>query len=472
MVRRYIPLFITLILSACATTLPGPNPTVVEKDIIRSTLNELCAAILYIRSEAKRHPAAGTNRIFNQFEDNEGWIASVQVNLQTDVEASLAPSATLTGPILPGLLVPKGGGAGTFSAGIGGTLFDQTSTVLRQNTHYAVIATLLNDEVLCPTSERLAYSQGLYENHDKYLTGQLGIEGWLGNAVAAQEFTSLINPTTQFAIVKPNPPADETKKLAEIPNIAVNKNGFPVEYSVKTHSFNFFQAAKKPITCPNVEDPDDKSPELMKQIPDQKLVAGQKYDLPLDFSDPKQLPLKFSATFDGAALPKWITIDPRAGRLFGTAPDPIKGTHVIEATATNSLGLSECETFAVSVVPPPPPPPVSPSKETWGPSYSGTFKFILKGSGQAGPLFSTDKSKGGSTTLFSMTRTETNFVLIALTATGVNLLELPNETSGGGVGVKPLNTLSDSETRSILDGFQRLNDQMLRAQLSHISGSP
>jgi hypothetical protein len=143
---RSVALLLTLTIAGCATTPPRPNPSVVEREIVKSILSEMCAAVINIQGLAvKGNPAA-----FNEhFAPNSGWMAAIETNLKTDIEGSASPSFTLLGPFLPALLVGKGGTAGSYNASVGGTL-DQTASVLRDNKRYIVLDTLLKDVQLCP----------------------------------------------------------------------------------------------------------------------------------------------------------------------------------------------------------------------------------------------------------------------------------------------------------------------------------
>jgi hypothetical protein len=79
------------------------------------------------------------------------------------------------------------------------------------------------------------------------------------------------------------------------------------------------------------------------------------------------------------------------------------------------------------------------------PTLSGTFTFLIKSGVHLGPSLSMDHLKGGSATLFSMTRTETNYASVILTP-----------TSPGGKGQDVQAAVARSET------------QLLKLQLNSI----
>jgi hypothetical protein len=70
-----VALLSVLPLLGCATHPPGPNPTVVEKELVRNALNELCAAVYAIQTE--------NADALNNFSADEGWTAAIQINLTT-----------------------------------------------------------------------------------------------------------------------------------------------------------------------------------------------------------------------------------------------------------------------------------------------------------------------------------------------------------------------------------------------------
>src|ERR1700686_3218120 len=156
MKTRPVGLLFAIAAAGCATTPPRPNPNVVEREIVQNVLGELCRAVINIQGlAAQRNPAAVRNHFFA----NDGWLALIETTLKTDIDGTVSPSATLVGPIIPGLLVPKGGTAGSYNAGVGG-LVDQTATTLRDDKRYVVLEALMKDRSLCPqkgTEEYLAY---------------------------------------------------------------------------------------------------------------------------------------------------------------------------------------------------------------------------------------------------------------------------------------------------------------------------
>jgi hypothetical protein len=462
-----IVLLCALPLFGCATSLPGPNPTVVEKELVRSALNELCAAIYAIQNENEDALR------FNNFGSDEGWTAAIQINLTTSIEGTLSPAATLAGPILPGLLVPKGGGVGSYSASLGGSLFDQTAQTNRGNYHYVTVDALLIDDRICPSNERPFYARGLYINQGKYLAGTLGIRDWLENAVHAQEFESVISPRPVIVAGPTLPePGPTVRPLVPV----VVKFPEPKDKSVPGLTEQEKQRAPnvrtelRQKTCPDLSNQTEMSILLTKQIANQKWAPGDTFDLSLDFSNGSKgkKELTYVSTFDNKPLPQWIKLDQMVGRMFGTVPSDILTPtgdpqhHTIGITAYNLSNAQQCETFSIAIAAGPPP-----AKTAYGPTYGATFQFTIKANAQAGPAFVMDRVKGGSSSLFTLARTEVNFINIALTPTGVRLKQInPSNPT------KALEKLDQVQTANIDGAFKRLDDQLQRLSLSHLYTFP
>jgi hypothetical protein len=93
------------------------------------------------------------------------------------------------------------------------------------------------------------------------------------------------------------------------------------------------------------------SPTVTAHTPNQTWVQGHAVDLTLavnTFTDPQQEALTYSATLsNGAALPSWLQFNAATGTFSGSVPSGATGLN-IEATATDSSGLSASETFSVA----------------------------------------------------------------------------------------------------------------------------
>jgi hypothetical protein len=123
-----------------------------------------------------------------------------------------------------------------------------------------------------------------------------------------------------------------------------------------------------------------------------------------------------------------------------------------------------------------------PSPKSNAPVLGSTFTFIIKGSAHLGPSFSADHSKGGVSSLFMFTRTETNDVNVVLTP---SRYETTIYVQGGGatqriqgkaaqdfLKAKPLprgvtTTVVNSRTGSLYDAYQRLDQMLLELKLKH-----
>jgi hypothetical protein len=525
-------LLAALFVASCSSSPPTPNPSVNEREIVGSILQELCAAVLNLRGKNPTHFAA-----------DEGWMAAIETNLKTDVEASASPSATLLGPIIPGLLVPKGATAGSYNLAAGGTI-DQTATTLRDDKHYIIVELLLSDSLSCPNSA--AYRAGIeYQSDGKYLAGNLGIRDWLKHGEDAQNFTALLRPTTGVvpspatgdgkALSDANAPTAVAKTPSDCPTCPyrdpnkfspnppwnwfqgksfntpldpmafvdpVNPKNPMLTYSARldggqplppwlsfnpvTRTFSGMvpvgqQGVSIEVTARRgnlsgsgiltVATPCDECPYLVNKImtPAWRQKDLVPYVFPKDrFTDPKNLELTYDAkiqTETGTAeLPDWLSFDPATRRFSGTVPASQQGIK-IRMTVTNTNKLSAWAIMEVSTPPAPAPSsqPAPEPKVTSGPTYTATFTFLTKGSGQLGPSFSMDRAKGGGASLFSLSRTETNYVNIALTAAGVRL-ELEKPKAGKALA----GNVAAPYVGAVNSAIQRLDMSLQQLNLSHV----
>ncbi len=520
-----ILVLLTLFVAGCSSSPPTPNPSVNEREIVGSILQELCAAVLNLRRTDPTH-----------FPANEGWMGAIETSLKTDMEASASPSATLLGPIVPGVLVAKGATAGSYNLAAGGSI-DQTATALRDDKHYILLELLLSDSNSCPNSS--AYSAGAeYQSDGKYLAGNLGIRDWLENGLKAQNFTAFLRPTTGVVI---GPAADQGKKLGDnnaapppaptpTSSCSTCPKGPPKPYKRQTWPQGkpfkytldpaFVDPGKPPlpltysetlkdgqllpqwlmfdpltltfsgtvptgqqgltivITATNskgrsgsqilpVATPCPRCPFVDAGIPDLGWHPADpiNYAFPIDaFTDPNKLRLKYDATLENAdPLPSWLSFDPATRRFIGVAPATTQ-VRRIKVTATNTETLSAETIVTLSVTASA--TQSQPSKEpalTSGPTYTGTFTFLTKGSGQIGPSFSMDRAKGGAANLFSLSRTETNYVNVVLTAAGVPLQLAKSENGKTIAGV-----VAPGNADAVNTAIQRLDMSLQQLNLSHI----
>jgi hypothetical protein len=453
---RSVALLLTLTIAGCATTPPRPNPSVVEREIVKSILSEMCAAVINIQGLAvKGNPAA-----FNEhFAPNSGWMAAIETNLKTDIEGSASPSFTLLGPFLPALLVGKGGTAGSYNASVGGTL-DQTASVLRDNKRYIVLDTLLKDVQLCPqagSKEYFAYfeDQAPYQSPGKYLAGTLGIREWLYNGVAAQDFRSVAGPTTTVA---EGPPQNDIVTQRRTSDLIANEK--LVEDLLPTE--------KKP--CP----PDSPITVSKALLLDLTFTQGQAISTvepnPFVYCDGlNKLTYTPSQTPAIPSLGLIVTPSQDGKNLIFNSPSipaTVSGAFKVTITATDASKkkLSPPVSFNVTVYP-------APKATTFAPTYSATFTFIIKATGQIGPAFTLDRVKGGGPTFFSASRTETNYVNIAMTATGVPLVEVNRDGTVVDTG-EPKRLGSQGYVDAVDKAIKRLDDSLLKLNISQIRLMP
>lgn len=111
------------------------------------------------------------------------------------------------------------------------------------------------------------------------------------------------------------------------------------------------------------------APVVSAQTATQTWKLGQAVNFTLasnTFTDPQGSKLTYSASLaSGAALPSWLSFNASTQTFTGTVPVGTSGLS-IKVTATDSLGLSTSETFAVAT--PAPPPPVVTAQtagQTW-----------------------------------------------------------------------------------------------------------
>ena len=78
--------------------------------------------------------------------------------------------------------------------------------------------------------------------------------------------------------------------------------------------------------------------------------SAYSYDTSVNFSDPDNDALTYSATLeDGAALPTWLTIDSETGVLSGTPDNDDTGLISVTVTATDTADASVSDTFYLTV---------------------------------------------------------------------------------------------------------------------------
>jgi hypothetical protein len=433
---------------ACTTAPPRPNPSVVEREIVKSILGEVCASVLNVQGYYAR---TGSGTGIPHFSPNEGWIVTIETSLSTAIEGSASPTASLNGPIIPGLLVPKGGTSGSF--GVGGlATFDQTATALRDDKRYVVLDTLMNDPTLCPsrnTEFYAAYWNGAeFDNHGKYLSGTLGIRDWLLNGAKAQDFEPVAQPTTTVA--------EGSLK---------GDNPLGVQMFLKDVEANkaFVESCTHGPSCLRVNG----------NMADWYLTQGQPIverleQNPFQVSDNSLLNYKFEALdANGGSVtwPTWLKMPSTSGpggqafHFQGAAPVPnTQNNFQIKITATTKTGDTASKSFWVYVNP-------APKQTSFGPTYSATFTFLIKATGQLSPAITLDKVKAGTGTLFSVIRTETNFVNIVFYSTGVPLVEVDRFGNVVGTG-QPLRV---GNVDTINNAIQRIDDTLLRLNLSRIN---
>jgi hypothetical protein len=293
---------------------------------------------------------------------------------------------------------------------------------------------------LCPrenTPEYLAYySDGVeYPGLGKYLAGSLGIRDWLWHGVAAQNFEAVAGPTT---IIAEGPPQND--ELNRVASAIKQQIGF-AQQEANRREFEG-KACTGPIST--------------SKLPDWYLNQGQQVNdrrllIPFKYCEPM--------TYTATMLPSWLTMTYDNANLIFNGSQAVPSTQTtfkVTVTAKSTSGKTAHVDFTVNVY-------AAPKATSFGPTYGATFKFIIKATGQVGPSFTLDRSKGGGAALFSGVRTETNFVNITMTAAGVPLVEVDAQ---GNVVASLVGAPGSVDV--VNQAIKRLDDALLKLNLAQI----
>jgi hypothetical protein len=91
-------------------------------------------------------------------------------------------------------------------------------------------------------------------------------------------------------------------------------------------------------------------PELDLQVPNETWTDGNPISLAVDFTDPQNETLSYSAKLsNGQALPSWLAFNATTGMFSGVAPATAQTLSIV-VTATDTSALSASETFSATVV--------------------------------------------------------------------------------------------------------------------------
>jgi hypothetical protein len=392
-------------LAGCSTYLPGPNATINVDAITFAILTELYCA-------AKELPGSDRQAYFGS---DDKWIALIDMYLSASIEASATPTVSLLGPFNLAKATPVGGTIGTFTAGIGGS-FDETRTKLQEYKLYINLQQLLYGTTGKGADEKVAYGPNwarFAEINDwpvwcenpnaggTYLQGQLGLKDWLAPAVRVQEATIGFAPLNPPAIPTAPPPPTIS---AIYPSSGSTEGNYPV-YIIGTNLDQvkevLFKAPLEEAARPPV-------------IPDKKaststmLVVTSPKNMPAGISDIAiAAPAKSgSRAAEGAKINIYAT----AKFTYITPPaPPAPPVEKLEKPLFPNVPL------APNVAPLLPPVlPISGGTQQ-SPVVSGTFTFVIKSGATVGPAFTLSRVSGGAS-LFSMTRTDNNYVNMSLTA--------------------------------------------------------
>jgi len=384
-------------LAGCATYLPGTNATVNVDAITFAILTELYCAAKDIPSGD--FPGGDKEPYFGS---NDKWIALIDMTLSASIQGAANPALSLLGPFNFPKGVPVGGSAGTFTTAIGGS-FDETRTKLQEHKLYISMRQLVNGtrETLEKGVKRSPREEPNWEDFARkngwpvdcnapnaggtYLQGQLGLKEWLTSAALIQ------NATVRFAPL--NAPPEQTAAAPKITNIYPS-TGLTTGGQLVT------------ITGENlVVDPDEDEVWFGKL----KATILRKTDEKNPSKPPSILVVRTPAV-SGAG-----TVDVVVKTKGGYAEGKFTFTNPPNAPlADNPLSPSDARPTLDHRF-----PPVGPTSgpAAQSPVVSGTFTFIIKSSASIGPAFTLSRVSGGSSSLFTMTRTDNNFVNIVMSAT-------------------------------------------------------
>jgi len=363
------------------------------------------------------------------FPDTEYWIAAIDVLLKTDLEGAANPELTLLGPISPLTSVLPGRTAGTYNVAAGAQA-DQTATTQRDNKFFVDITLLMT---------RWPKPNCSAPNNKTYLEGKLGIEAWL--ARAAQEYYLI----RQFS------PQQEAAEII-VAATTTDKPGNPVipcePYSVPI----IVGTSSTPVSLPTARgsQPGTNPPAapagvaIFNRGPADIYVVSGGTNSVAKADDPAQQ--RISAGSGWTSIQKYKPTNRGLAAIVALPPNEYR---LLAAPGGAQDGTTS-------------------QKQTNVPTFGATFTFLTKGGFHLGPSFTTDHLKGGSNTLLSYTRTETNDVNISITPSNTAAL---TTVIVGGARFRFLQSAGRgpgfvSGARDVDGAIQRLDAQLLKMQLN------
>jgi len=416
------------LLAGCTTDLPRPNATVNVGAITYAILTELyCASIELPGVAGNPSIASGDN-----------WVAEIDMNLSAQIEASANPVVSLLGPFNLARAVPGGGTVGSFTAAFSGGV-DQTRTNLREYKIYINLKTLTKGDAATkvPNWQQFAEAHNWLVNCDNpnaggtYLQGRLGIKDWLAPAIATQEDTILFAPLNA-------PPAAPVAAPTPAPTITdVFPSSGPAGTPINITGANLSPTLSVTFNCR-----------------EENSCNASRAATILSSSTPTNLVVKPPPGFGAGTVD--VVVQTKAG--YATSQFTYTATHNLRAdTKVASTGGSQGGQATGS---------------QQSPSIGGTFTFNIKATATFGPSFVLSRVSGGASNLFSVIRTDDNYVIFALTpATYCPII--PGSPAGvkagcptaGGGGQPP-------STSDLSAAFYRLDSTITNLSITKIVVSP
>ena len=348
-------------------------------------LTELyCAA-----SDLKGSEKGSENQLY--FASDDYWVAAIDMYLSAQIEASANPAVSLLGPFNLAKAAPVGGTVGSFTSVLSGSV-DETRTNMHEYKIYVYVRRLVEGYTDTATKKSVPNWKTFAEQNrwpvhcenpnagGTFLQGQLGLEDWLAPAVRTQEASVGYAPLDAPPAPPPTPP----------PPAPTITDVFP-----KTGSNN--QAIT--ITGTNLDKVTTvilSSPTITQTIAKSDFTAT---GTTIKFHPPAPT---------GGSLPKPVDVTVMTDK--GATATAASAFTYVPAPATAAPANQE------PLTQPPTPAPSQSGSAAQSPTISGTFTFTIKSTGTIGPSFTLTRVSGGGASLFTAARTDTNFVVIALTA--------------------------------------------------------
>ena len=369
-------------LTSCTTFLPEHIATVNPDAITFAILTELYCAATELTAHDQRTL---------YFASDDWWVAAIEMSLSAQIDASANAAVSLLGPFNLAKAIPVGGTVGSFTSVASGSV-DEIRTNLHDYKIYVYINRLVHGYTDPKTNKKVDDWKTFAEQNrwpvhcenpnagGTYLQGQLGLKDWLAPAVTTQEASVRYAPLDAPPAPPPVPPTP-TPTITDV---------FP-----RTGS----EDKTITITGTNL----DKVTRLF--VGDQLILPGHNQNqftanaTTIKFHPPSALA--------NNKEPVNVTVEIDNDNKIGTTATVASAfTYIAQQLAAPAASQS----LALS------PTPAPSGSTAQSPTISGTFTFTIKSTGTIGPSFTLTRVSGGSGTLFTAARTDTNYVMIALTA--------------------------------------------------------